>query len=404
MGDWELVNWEIGNRELADRELGFVSGGSMRKIFVILALLVTLSACAGPAPVSAPTMTLPPPTATRIPLTSTPTEVLIPTLQPVIQEIRMLSVSGESFQAQVVDDPNTEITMAVRSDVENGFYVIKDGEWVQFDIAHPMVSWGQSTKDQIAASKNPTVAADRYFEQQIQYLLQAEGEDVSLFSKNAEVGTPEWVSINDQKYDIFARWMEKNRIFESSAPNEWIAANLGNPANYMISSPDTKSYGYPVNQHLLDIYVVKTQKTMFHGYPVIAPVEVAGMGYSGYLRAIITPIGEDPSKGQLLQSRLDNNGNIWALSRVLYQPVEATTDDLCQEQVSDLLVWQACQPGKLIEKTRWRSRMNLSREPMTHDKLLQVLTSYNENSFFIWMAKIWFEGCPKPEAIDYAYR
>ncbi len=79
MGDWELVNWEIGNRESADRELGFVSGGSMRKDFVVLVLLVMLSACAGPVPVSAPTMTLPPPTATIAIPTSTSTKIPTPT-------------------------------------------------------------------------------------------------------------------------------------------------------------------------------------------------------------------------------------------------------------------------------------------------------------------------------------
>jgi len=316
----------------------------------------------------------------------------------------MLSVSGESFQAQVVDDPNAEITMAVRSDVENGFYVIKDGEWVQFDIAHPMDSWSQSTKDQIAASKNPTVAADRYFEQQIQYLLQADGEDVSVFTKKASIGTPEWITVNDIKYDTFARWMEKNRIYEASAPNEWIAANLGNPANYMISSPDTKSYGYPANQHLLNIYVSKTQKTLFHGYLVIAPVEVANMGYSGYLRALISPLGEDPLISQLLQSRLDNDGDIWALSRVLYQPVEATNDDLCQEKVNDLLIWQACQSGKLIEVTRWRSKMDLSREPMTREKIIALLNEHRINTFFVGGSRLWWNGVPLPIIINFAYQ
>lgn len=376
----------------------------MREVLVVLSLLVILSACAGSVSTPAPTMTLPPPAATQTLPTSTPTEVPIPTLQPVIQEIRTLSVSGESFQAQVVDDPNTEIVMAVRSDIENEFYVIKDGEWVQFDIAHPMDTWSQSAKDQIAASKNSTIAADRYFEQQIQYLLQADGEDVSVFTKEASIGTQEWITINDIKYDAFARWMEKNHIYEASAPNEWIAASLGNSKNYAVSVHETKSYGYSLRQDLINKYITKTKQTQFHGYPVTAPVEMAGMGYASYFRGLVIPLGEDPSISQLLQSRLDHDGNIWALSRVLYQSAEATTSDLCQEQVNDLLIWQTCQSGKLIEVTRWRSKMDLSREPMTREKLIALLNEHSVNTFFVGGSRLWWNGVPIPIIINYAYQ
>ena len=51
----------------------------MQKVFVVFALLITLSACAGPGPMPTPTVTFIPATATLTLPTSTPTEIPTPT-------------------------------------------------------------------------------------------------------------------------------------------------------------------------------------------------------------------------------------------------------------------------------------------------------------------------------------
>lgn len=380
----------------------------MRKIFVILALLVTLSACAGPAPVSAPTMTLPSPTATRIPLTSTPTEVLIPTLQPVIQEIRMLSVSGESFQAQVVDDPNAEITMAVRSDVENGFYVIKDGEWVQFDIAHPMDSWSQSTKDQIAASKNPTVAADRYFEQQIQYLLQADGEDVALFERDAQVGSSEWAEINDNKMDRYLAWLQAHNLIEATSPVEWIAGNMNTVENFTVSLPESTWYGYDASSHHLTVAKDTSLRTNMSGYPINALIRNGSINVVGELGAVITALDESRTESRLLAIKLDHNSNdVWTFRRLILEATSTHQGDIFLEIDSGgLNKWKVSQIDDEhdVGLTQGRHSLNNNTLPIKTITLEEILSALRLTDPVIVRSTtetFWINGIPVSSVFSY---
>jgi len=335
---------------------------------------------------------------TAIPIESSP--------KPVIQEKRLISVGSESFTASVVEDSNMGISMAIRPDVENKFYVMKDGAWTAFDIDRPMDTWSQAVKDQIASSENSTIAADKYFEKQIQYLLQADGEDVSLLSKNAEIGTSEWVSINDQKYDIFARWMEKNRIFESSAPNEWIAAVMSNKENYTVYLPDTGVYGYQAaSKSQLEQFAQTTMQTSMHGYIINVPYRNTEGNVVGVLGALIVPLGENSSQGQLFDIKLDDNASKHIFWRNNYQETKAISSDLCKTVGNGgLIAWVNCLDGSIAPQTLGRKALNnntLPREVVTEDELLVSLQTGQPVVIRVGFPEFWLQGIPLPDNFSF---
>jgi len=375
-----LVNWEIGNRELADRELGFVSGGSMRKICVILALLVTLSACAGPTPVSAPTITLPPPTATQTLPTSTPTEVLIPTKVTPVLVIDVTKPSSEWDLSSLSADQQAAIK-----------------NW----LANPS-----------GATEKEKQIADDFLTQQWQLTLETDVTGKALYEKIVAYAQAHGgeVGLIPNSLHLQVQTDKDNLVVHAAAPG-------------MDKYVHTSWYGFGANtsnpsMHILEREIVKIPQINFFGnvikregsaYPLTSADAV-----EGDLVGIFDIVGIPRSEAQgAIIKMIDQNGKMrYTETQIQYTGTRTTsTIDMCTQMEGNQIVGGNCEDGLLLPITTISSFKTPNENKELSNQLIVRLLNDTDNNLHVVVFSsgtingktiygIWQNGLSASQAID----
>jgi len=312
-----------------------------------LTLLVILSACKGPTSVSAPTMTLPSPTATQTLPTSTPTEILKPTEVTPVLVIDVTKPSSEWDLSSLSADQQAAIK-----------------NW----LANPS-----------GATEKEKQIADDFLTKQWQLTLETEATGAQLYDQIAN-----YIQSHGGEAGLLPNSVHKGVRTDKSN------VMLYGPAKGMDPLTKFSYYGFGVDVQNANL-VVDTDAQLipsinFYGDSIVRKDNVYpvtnNLPLMGDIIGLFELPGIDKSMAQGAVVRLiDKDGNVGYVEvQIQYTNTLQTSNlDTCLSRTGNQLVGGACQEGIAIPQTLIATYTNQGNLISTsHDQLISLINRSND--------------------------